>query len=136
MQTELKPKMYSLWLKAESRTTLRSNIAKVFAPGPLRPRSICQGEGRKEMTRQTGFAIAMWVRGRIKVFNLHEFLVATSNADVCSLDGQSSIIREFRAGAKLLASGPSQSQPVLICKDSEIADENWLKMTEATLEQP
>ena len=42
----------------------------------------------------------------------------TPLSDVCSLDGRSSIIREFRAGAKLLASGPYQSQPVLICKDS------------------
>ena len=36
----------------------------------------------------------------------------------------------------LFQSGLCQSQPALICKNSEDADENGLRVTEATLEQP
>ena len=43
---------------------------------------------------------------------------------------------EFSPNSGLFQSDLCQSQPVLICENSEDADENWLRVTEATLEQP
>ena len=52
---------------------------------------------------------------------------------VCFLDGQSRIIREFRAVPKWLMSISTSSPLQGQCED---ADENWLRVIEATLEQP
>ena len=65
--------------------------------------------------------------------NCTQGFVGPCTAGVWLLDGQSRIITKLRAVPKWLMSISTSSHLQERCED---ADENWLRLTEATLEQP
>ena len=88
--------------------------------------------------RSTGFTTSL----RIFSHRLHTSPFFGTNFSVSSLPPQKQTsVRwtakvELSPNSGLFQSDLCQSQPVLICNNSEGADENWLRVTEATLEQP
>ena len=78
-----------------------------------------------------------WWRGGRRTAKAHQDCLVSCprrGTDICSLDGRSSIIREFRAVPNHFSTrGYSyHHQLVHICKHSECADKNWLKVTGST----